>query len=255
MMTSVDLDAGQEAIFVQLVEVARSLPREQRQPFYATRVMGTHNYLLIHAGIAEGHPGIYPGDLDALAEQGLLRVSHTDAHTRRFDVTNDGFRYYELLKGRVSGSPRAVEAATVSYLDSGGFEARHSAAFAKWKEAERLLWGADKQSQQTVIGHVCREVMQAFATSFIAKHPSPDAPTDVQKSVARIRAALSGTQASSQTARAVANAALDYWGAVCDAGQRQEHGAQKEGEPLAWEDARRLVFHTLFVMIELDRIG
>jgi hypothetical protein len=35
--------------------------------------------------------------------------------------------------------------------------------------------------------------------------------------------------------------------------QRQEHGAQKEGRPLVWEDGRRVVFQTAIVMFELDR--
>jgi len=35
--------------------------------------------------------------------------------------------------------------------------------------------------------------------------------------------------------------------------QRQEHGGQKEGEPLVWEDARRVVLHRAVVMIEVAR--
>jgi hypothetical protein len=35
--------------------------------------------------------------------------------------------------------------------------------------------------------------------------------------------------------------------------KRQEHGGQKEGRPLTWEDARRVVFQTLIVMYEIDR--
>ena len=35
--------------------------------------------------------------------------------------------------------------------------------------------------------------------------------------------------------------------------QRQEHGAQKEGEPLDFEDARRVVFNVAVVMHELAR--
>ena len=35
--------------------------------------------------------------------------------------------------------------------------------------------------------------------------------------------------------------------------QRQEHGGQKEGEPLGWEDGRRVVFQTANVMVELHR--
>jgi hypothetical protein len=97
--------------------------------------------------------------------------------------------------------------------------------------------------------------MQAFGTSLLARHLSADAPTDVQKTVLRVKAALSQASGRSRSVAAMAVSAIEYWEAVCDLSQRQEHGAQKEGEILAWEDARRLVFHTLFVMIELDRLG
>jgi hypothetical protein len=49
------------------------------------------------------------------------------------------------------------------------------------------------------------------------------------------------------------DALLAYWGEVNDLLQRQEHGGQKEGEPLTWEDGRRAVFHTAIVMYEIDR--
>ncbi len=48
-------------------------------------------------------------------------------------------------------------------------------------------------------------------------------------------------------------ALIAYWGALSDLVQRQEHGANKEGEQLVWEDARRVVFHTCVVMFELGR--
>jgi hypothetical protein len=36
--------------------------------------------------------------------------------------------------------------------------------------------------------------------------------------------------------------------------QRQEHGDQKPGEPLTWEDARAAVFHTAILLHEYDRV-
>ena len=41
---------------------------------------------------------------------------------------------------------------------------------------------------------------------------------------------------------------------MSDLVQRQEHGAQKEGEDLTYEDARRVLLHTAMVMDECDRI-
>ncbi len=35
--------------------------------------------------------------------------------------------------------------------------------------------------------------------------------------------------------------------------QRQEHGGQKEGAALRWEDARRVACQTAVVMFEIDR--
>ena len=46
---------------------------------------------------------------------------------------------------------------------------------------------------------------------------------------------------------------MTYWGTVSDLVQRQEHGAQREGKQLVWEDARRVVFQTANVMFEIDR--
>jgi hypothetical protein len=49
------------------------------------------------------------------------------------------------------------------------------------------------------------------------------------------------------------DALLGYWGTVSDLIQRQEHGGQKEGQSLVWEDGRRVVFQTAVVMFEIDR--
>jgi hypothetical protein len=70
--------------------------------------------------------------------------------------------------------------------------------------------------------------------------------------VDRIRAVLS-TRERSAAHQAFLTALLSYWGTVSDLVQRQEHGAQKEGEPLTWEDARRVVFQTAVVMFEIAR--
>jgi hypothetical protein len=42
----------------------------------------------------------------------------------------------------------------------------------------------------------------------------------------------------------------DYWEAVVDLIQRQEHGGSKESEALTWQDGRRVAFHTAAVMFE-----
>ncbi len=46
---------------------------------------------------------------------------------------------------------------------------------------------------------------------------------------------------------------MSYWGTVSDLAQRQEHAAEREGEALTADDARRVVWYSALVMYELDR--
>jgi hypothetical protein len=82
--------------------------------------------------------------------------------------------------------------------------------------------------------------------------PPPSVDPDPAHTVARIRAVISETISPSRL-RDFADALITYWGTTNDLVQRQEHGAQKEGQPLDWEDARRVVFHTAIVMFEIAR--
>ena len=95
--------------------------------------------------------------------------------------------------------------------------------------------------------------MQEFATALVNQYQPPNAGPDKAHTVARIRAVLKlrGDQLG-ETEKSFLDAILAYWGTVSDLVQRQEHGAQKEGETLVWEDGRRVVFQTALVMFEID---
>ena len=136
-------------------------------------------------------------------------------------------------------------------LDAEAFQSRYPAAYQKWSEAENLLWGADGEQQLTVVGHLCREAMQEFADVLIQKYRPPNADADKAHTVSRIRSVLRlRKQDLGKRKHAFLEALLPYWGTVSDLVQRQEHGAQKEGEPVTWEDGRRVIFQTMF---EIDR--
>jgi hypothetical protein len=49
------------------------------------------------------------------------------------------------------------------------------------------------------------------------------------------------------------DALIAYWRAVSNLVQRQEHGVQKAGSQLVFEDGRRVIFQTAIVMFEVDR--
>jgi hypothetical protein len=53
--------------------------------------------------------------------------------------------------------------------------------------------------------------------------------------------------------QALLDALLALWDAI-DLIQRQEHGEQKGGSPLSWNDGRRIVYITMLLMIEFASI-
>jgi hypothetical protein len=69
----------------------------------------------------------------------------------------------------------------------------------------------------------------------------------------KIRAVFDAQDGLSRDKRFVADKLVDYWHAVSNLAQRQEHAASRDREPLTDDDARRLVFQTLNVMVEIDR--
>jgi len=243
------LEKEQEDLLIALVEAARQKPREQREKFMYIRtlsdsfIMGLDNY-----------PNPYDGDIEVLAQAGLLNASYTRNNTLAFDVAPLGFRYYEhLMKSRGEATER-VEENIFRYLDTSGFEKRHPEAFAKWRQAEQLLWSSESESQHTTIGHLCREAMQLFVANLVAAYQPQDVDQDVTKTRNRLKAIIEQVRPStSSKVAALLDALTAYWNASDGLAQRQEHGAQKEGEALTWEDSRRLAFHTALIMVEIDR--
>lgn len=243
------LEREQDALLIALVEAARNQPRDQRQEFLVivssdgTRILGLNDY-----------PGAYKGDVEILAQAGLLNAYYTSQGMLAFDVAPRGFRYYEhIIKSHGTASER-VEKSVYSYLDSSAFATRQPDAFAKWQQAQELLWASDSQRQHTAIGHHCREAMQFFATSLVDWYQPPGVEADITKTVKRVESVLkqAGAKMGERQAKLL-EAMFDYWRTLNDLVQRQEHGAQKAGDALTWEDSRRLVFQTAIVMYELDR--
>jgi hypothetical protein len=251
MFENISLEPEQKELLSVLVEAARNLPSDKRQPFFVYSNRGQVNYEIHHPGLPNGTREAYPGDLQALLQAHLLSQSLSD--NSAYEINSVGFQYYAELKRR-SGEPvgRMQELAK-SYLQASHFSQKYPQAYQKWVNAESLLWSSDSEAQLTTIGHLCREALQEFATSLVNKYKPPEVDKDVAHTEARIRAALDSTgRQISTTVKPFLDALLAYWRKVSDLVQRQEHGGQREGKPLIWEDGRLVVFQTLVVMFEID---
>ncbi len=243
----------QEELLSNLVEAYRNQERDKRAPFLQVFFSGEINATIKHAGFPSGHIKAYPGDLDTLARAGLIFFHPSGSSVREFDISPEGFDFYAEIKDQESEPLRTVELTYIAYLESSHFRATYGKAYQKWRDAESLLWRSDSENQLTTIGHLCREAIQEFADSLVTRNNIQNVDPNKAHDIARIKAVIHLYQTRLGLAeRAFLDAVLTYWGTISDLIQRQEHGGQKEGRALVWEDGRRVVFQTAIVMHEVD---
>jgi hypothetical protein len=136
-------------------------------------------------------------------------------------------------------------------LRSSEFAAQFPGAFDAWAAADERLWQDDTATNLTTIGHSVREAMQSFATAMVEQYGPPAVDPDVSMVEKRLGAVIAAHRERLGEARRDALEALGtLWTKTNRLVQRQEHGAQKEGEPVTWSDARRIVYLTMFLMVE-----
>jgi hypothetical protein len=252
MFQDILLEPEQEELLVKLVEAYRNVLPEKRQKFSCPHAIG--HTVVQHPGLPDQKMSAFLGDVEVLGNNGLLSISqHPEREDIRiFHILPLGFRYYEDLKSKAGEPFQHVQSPILGYLSSESFQRTFPTAYRKWSEAETLLWAIDSERQLSSIGHLCREAMQEFASALISRYAPPTFNPDPAKTVARVKAVLehrASTLGSKE--KAFLEALLSYWGTVVDLVQRQEHAGQKEGEPIVWEDGRRVVFQTAVVMFEI----
>ena len=247
---SVLLTDPQKDALVLLVEQTRRVAEGQTYEFYAHQTLGGD---FMFAG-SERHPACFP-DLYELNRKGLISLRETGKGAAAFVVSPEGFAFYDEIK-RAEGGPIERVEAEVRHLLGTDVAVAYPEAAERWREAEDLLWRTDAEQQLTAIGHKCREALQSFAQSLYEQHCPDSQPLPREQTLNKIRAVLQSRRSSlGQTTERFLNAYWEtvnaYWETVNDLAERAEHGSQREGRPLLWEDARRLVFQTLLVMVEL----
>jgi hypothetical protein len=248
------LEQEQEDLLSAVVEAARNVPSNRRQKFMFIECQQRYS-LVLHPGLPDKRLDVYQGDVEILAHEGFLKLSYgSRGQISGFDVLPRGFEYYEQMKRRAGQPVQRIETTIRDYLVADHFQQKYSKAYQKWAEAEAMLWASDSEHQFTTIGHLCREAVQEFATTLVEQYQPPDIDQDKAHTTNRTKAVLQlRANQLGKTTEEFLEALLDYWRKVTALIQRQEHGSQKEGNPLVWEDGRRVVFQTAVVMFEIDR--
>ncbi len=252
MFQNILLESEQKELLTRLVEISRKMPRDQRAKFIVAQ--GANHHVLINPGHPSDTLKIFIGDLEILAHADLVNSTTLPGRgsPNNVYVLPLGYAYYEHMK-REAGQPlEHVEISVRNYLSVERFRQKYPVAYQKWAEAEDMLWSSDSERQLTMIGHLCREAVQEFATHLVEQYKLTDVQ-DKTKTVDRIRAVLNHCKGNLGDKEGACLAALvTYWKTVIDLIQREEHGGQKEGSQLVWEDGRRVVFQTAVVMFEID---
>ena len=112
---------------------------------------------------------------------------------------------------------------------------------------------AGPERNATPIGHECREALLRFSID-LTDRLIEDADRTFKGPIDRLRSVIEATRPHSETVAKQLDALLAYWGTTLDLAHRQEHGAERDSGSLSREDARRVVFHTMIVMYEWDRL-
>jgi hypothetical protein len=238
-----ELEPEQRELLAEMVEAERDLPRDMRR-WFLVRVL--------EGDLLEGpdrQRKVIAADLDELVYAGYLRV---DTHGN-YAISPEGRAFYASIQQQAGEPAQRADAEVRRYLDGEKFRSAYSGAYDLWVEAEDLLWRADSRRELTTVGHKAREAMQKFATEAVERYQPPDVTPNPVLVNRRLGAVIAAALPSLPKARGnVLKRLGDYSEALVDLVQRQEHGAQKEGEPLAWVDARRVVLHVAFVMFEFS---
>lgn len=248
------LEDEQKELLARFVEAHRNTPHELRGKFITVETMGDPQATFIHSRARNVRFRGSSADAEVLAQAGFLGQSYGSGGSPLFFVLPDGIQFYETMRRDVT-AVETVENEIRRFLSASEFRESHGAAAAKWNQAASLLWSADSQQQLTTIGHLCREALQEFAASLATQHHVDVSHIEAAKTVARLKAIVATRTASLETSKGVSallDAMISFWGAASDLVQRQEHGAQREGTALAWEDARRVVFQSCVVMYEVN---
>ena len=114
------LEPELEMLLSQLVEAHRNVPSNKRQSFVVTLRMLRPD-TVAHPGLPNEQIEARLVDLEMLAREGLLHDSNSRG-TPCFDITREGFAYYEKLK-RGSGLPiEQIETDIKRYMDAHSFQ-------------------------------------------------------------------------------------------------------------------------------------
>lgn len=224
-----------------------SLDRESREALNewmeARRELGVKPTAPLFCLISKPYVG---GRLDPASVRvslaGRALAAGIDRRVHPQGIRDSGIRHREDSRGR-------VQTQVGPYIDTEGFQARYPDAYDRW-EAALDLQRQHPDTNARRIGLDCREAIQLFVGAAAEQHGVQLKGNDV---VDELRTLLRAFLPKGQDLSRHLQALVEYWTAMSRLAHRQVHENDRDDGKLRPVDADRLIFHTLVVMLEIDR--
>jgi hypothetical protein len=221
---------------------------EHRKRFLTPAARGIAPFFCTHAAGQEG-ARIYEGYLNRM----LRRAAEKADIDKRVSPLVLRATYKKELEARHA---QALVHGALTYLDERRFRAEYPRAYERWLVAV-TLFEENAELHADRIGDECRKALAEYANEVVRAFGLDVRPGSGTHE--KLRTALRSRTASA-TATGVAAALVRYWKETSGAAQGLAHAASRRPDQrqLGYEDARRVVFNTLFVMNETDhalRVG
>jgi hypothetical protein len=221
-----------------------AVTREHLEAWWEVRKsLGTSRIAPLFGGVNEGSVG------NPVHSAYVRQMLRTAADRADIDKRVGPSSLKATYEARTAERSSRIVAQLAAYIDEATFGSRHPIAHQKWRTAFDLF-ELDPALHATRIGHDVREALLEFANDLVREHAvSVDMGAGTKT---KIRAVFDAQEGMSRDKRLLADKLIDFWHAVSNLAQRQEHAASREASPLTEDDARRVIFQTLNVMVELD---
>ncbi|MPZ68493.1 MAG: hypothetical protein GEU71_03085 [Actinobacteria bacterium] len=226
-----------------LVEAHWNVPPARTQDFLIVQTL--EGDFLVHAGLPRGRVSMDGRRIRDLESQGLLVCDETAPGITEMRLESEGFKCYEESQTRLADPAMTIESEVTVYLDGEDFQSRHVRSYGEWSEAQNLLWRTGGIQDYGMISHLCEVAMEQFADEALVTSGGRDDGSG-RSSLEQMRDIL---ERSDVPEKSLMLTLLAYWVSVLEAAKSYPH----QLETIAWENVRRLVFNTAFVMFEFDK--
>ena len=140
-----------------------------------------------------------------------------------------------------------------AYLADERFKSTYLRASELWSHAASTLYREGSKGEVLVAARKAREAMREFASALAEPH-EPSSPDSTTAEADHLSSLIDAYRPRFGDSRCdLLQSLFQYWRVLDGVANGHGRDSRGGGEPLRWEDGRRIVVLTALVMVEVDR--